>query len=66
MIYGTRARTGVMEIPKMEVLQILFHLTNPYFRMVVFGSTLVFLYLEIRSRKAPTNAAGVDDSDLIN
>ncbi len=58
--------TGVMEIPKMEVLQMLFHLTNPYFRVVVFGSTLVFLYLEIRSRKAPTNAAGVDDSDLIN
>jgi len=51
---------GDLEIPDMMALQILFHLTNPLVRVAVFGATLVFLFLEIRSRQS-TSAAPASD-----
>jgi len=53
---------GVMEIPDMMALQILFHLTNPLVRAALFGATLVFLFLELRSRRAAPDA-DVNDPD---
>jgi len=49
---------GAMEIPDMMALQILFHLTNPLFRVVVFVSTLIFAFLDIRSRRENNSDGG--------
>jgi hypothetical protein len=51
---------GVLGIPDMMLLQVLFHLTNPLFRVFVFGATLVFAFLEISSRRA---AASVSENE---
>ena len=51
---------GVLEIPDMMALQILFHLTNPLVQVALFGTTLVFLFLEIRSRQS-TSATPASD-----
>ena len=54
----TVSSQGIMAFPDMIALQILFHLTNPFVRVLTFGGTLVLFILLIQSSRATGEVSG--------